>query len=137
MCVCAERVTVKATLSTKGFDEYFEKLAHEGQDIDAISDEALKAGGPVLVDGMLRRAPELTGELKSHIKMSDPQRDGNYHYIKIGIFDVDREKQTYFFYQEMGTAHTAAHPYIRPTFDEDMRAARAKMLEVFKARGAL
>jgi HK97 gp10 family phage protein len=128
---------MKSKLSTRGFDEYLERIAKSGQDVDAVSDKALEAGGAILVDGMLARAPELTGELKGHIKASAVQVDGNYHSIKVGIFDVDRETQTYFFFQEMGTARTAAHPYIRPTFDEDMKAARAKMLEIFKAEGTL
>ena len=128
---------MKSLLNLKGFEKYLEKVARAGDDIDEVCGEALTAGGQILEAGMLRRAPELTGELKSHIKMSPVQRDGNRSFVKVGVYDVDRATETYFFYQEMGTASTAAHPYIRPTFDEDMRRARAEMVSVFKARGAL
>lgn len=127
---------MKSTLSTKGFEEYLEKLVEAGADIDEVSSEALSAGALVLRDGMVRRAPELTGKLKRHIKIKGPMRDGNFHSVKVGVFDVDRLRQTYFFYQEMGSARTAPHPYIRPTFDEDYRKAKEKMKEVFRSKGA-
>jgi HK97 gp10 family phage protein len=128
---------MKSRLDLKGFDEYLAKVAQAGADIDAVTDEALGVGGKILVDGMLSRAPELTGELKRHIQMTQPAADGNNHFVKVGIYDVQRERQTYFFYQEMGTASTAAHPYIRPTFDIDMRRARAEMRKVFGTKHLL
>jgi HK97 gp10 family phage protein len=130
-------MTIRSKLTTKGFDDYLERLAQAGQDIDAIVDEALNAGGQVFIEGMERRAPELTGKLKGHIKMTEPAQAGNYHFVKIGVYDVDRDTEMYFFYQEMGSAQNPAHPYIRPAFDEDTRAARAAMLNVFKARMVL
>lgn len=128
---------MKSVLSTKGFSEYLERLAEAGQDIDAISDEALTTGGEILLKGMEARAPRDKGHLVHRIQVVGPKRDGNYHFIKVGIFNVDRPKELYFFYQEFGSARNAAHPYLRPTFDDDMRAARAAMLAKFKERGAL
>lgn len=127
----------KSTLSTKGFEEYLEKLAQAGADIDAVSDEALNAGAKILQDGMIRRSPVRTGKLRGHIRIKGPFQDGNFHTVQVGVLDVNREKETYFFYQEVGSARTAAHPYIRPTFDEDMKKAKAEMLKIFKSRGAL
>lgn len=127
----------KSTLSTKGFEEYLEKLAKAGADIDIVCDEALIAGANILQDGMVRRSPVRTGKLRRSIRIKGPFLDGNFHSIKVGVLDVNREKETYFFYQEVGSARTAAHPYIRPTFDEDMKKAKAEMLKIFKARGAL
>ena len=127
----------KSTLSTKGFEDYLEKLAQAGADIDAVCNEALNAGAQVLHAGMMRRSPRKTGELRRHILIKGPFQDGNFHSIKVGVLDVNREKETYFFYQEVGSARTAAHPYIRPTLDEDKSKARAEMLRVFKERGAL
>ncbi len=128
---------MKTLLSTKGFDDYLEKLAKAGEDIDAITDEALSVGGLILKDGMQRRAPVASGHLKGRISMTEAVNDGNYHSVRIGIFNVDRKREVYFFYQEYGHARTAAHPYMRPAFDEDMRKARAAMRERFEARGAL
>lgn len=128
----------RAKLNLKGFEEYLERLAKLNEDIDAIADEALVAGGQVIVDEMLALAPVgETGNLKQHIKMTPPEGDGSRRWIKVGIYDVNRETEMYFFYQEMGTSSMVAHPYIRPAFDTRMNAARAAMLKVFKARGAL
>jgi HK97 gp10 family phage protein len=157
---------IKSRLVTKGFEEYLEKLAKAGQDIDEITDEALVAGGEVLVAGMKRRAPVMTGTLKARILCSAPRRVGTIHFVRIGPdlgdelanYGVDmpgrparRQKKghgqknwktwgrqyLYFIYQEYGTSDTPPHPYIRPTFDHDMRAAQAAMRRVFEARGAL
>ena len=127
----------RSTLTTAGFEEYFERVEQAGNNIDAVCDEALSTGGEVLLEGMERRAPRKKGHLVARIQVVGPDREGNYHFIKVGIFNVDRDKELYFFYQENGSARNAAHPYLRPTFQEDLRAARAKMLEVFKSRGAL
>ena len=128
---------MKSKLTMNGFEDYLEKVAKAGADIDEVCGEALTVGGQILEAGMQRRAPELTGDLKSHIKMLPVVRDGNRSFTKVGVFDVNRETELYFFYQEWGTASTAAHPYIKPTFDEDWRRARAAMKQVFIDRGAL
>jgi HK97 gp10 family phage protein len=124
-------------LSTKGFDEYLENLAKAGRDIDVITDQALKAGGKVLLDGMKRRVPKDTGNLENHLIVWGPQRDGNYHYILVGLVNADAKTTRYGTAQEYGTSSMAAQPYIRPTIDEDKRMAGQAMLEVFKEAGAL
>lgn len=128
---------MKAVLTTKGFEEYLEKLGQAGLNIDEIADEALAAGGQVLFEGMRRRAPVASGHLKRRIEVTEPSGDGHYHWIRVGIFNVDRKREVYFFYREHGSPRAAAHPYIRPTFDEDMRKARLAMRKVFEDRGAL
>ena len=132
---------MKTVLTTQGFGKYLEKLAQAGKDIDAISDEALIAGAQILVKGMVARAPERTGNLRRHITFTPPERDGNYHFTIVGLVPnkqyTDADTARYGLAQEFGTAHTPAQPYIRPTFDEDMKNARAKMKEVFIERGAL
>ncbi len=54
-------MTVRARFETKGFEAYLEKLAKAGQDVDAAAQEALQAGGEVLLAGMQRRVPKDTG----------------------------------------------------------------------------
>ena len=128
---------MKSTLTTKGFDEYLERLTQAGADIDTISDKALLAGAEILLAGMEKRAPKESGHLVNRISIIGPTRDGNYHSIKIGLFNIDRAKELYFFYQENGSARNKAHPYLRPTFDEDMSKAKKAMKDVFVERGAL
>jgi HK97 gp10 family phage protein len=129
---------IKTRLETRGFEEYLEALAKAGQDIDAISDEALAAGGKILIEGMQRRVPKKTMNLMNHIKATPPQRDGNVHYIDVGlVHGTDADTARYAGAQEYGTSDMSANPYIRPTFDADMRAARLRMREIFEARRAL
>lgn len=130
---------MKSKISLKGFDEYLDKIAAAGASIDEAASKAVDAGGEVIQKGMLKRAPELTGNLKRHIKKIGPDKDGNFHYVKIGVFNVKRNKAgaSYLFYQEMGSVHNAPHPYIRPAFDEDKGKARKAELESLKESGAL
>jgi HK97 gp10 family phage protein len=131
-------MSIKTRLTTSGFSEYLEKIVKAGQDIDAIADEALAAGGSVLVEGMHRRVPKDTGNLDAHLAVSAPQQDGNFHFIEVGLLHgTDANTARYGAAQEFGTSHTPAQPYIRPTMDEDMRKARGDMKEVFVAKGAL
>jgi HK97 gp10 family phage protein len=124
-------------LTTKGFAEYLENLARAGQDIDAITDQALAAGGEVLLKGMKRRVPKDTGNLENHLVIWGPQQDGNYHYILVGLVNADAKTARYGTAQEYSTSSMAAQPYIRPTIDEDKSQAGKAMLEVFKEAGAL
>jgi HK97 gp10 family phage protein len=131
-------------LSTKGFEEYLENLARAGKDIDAIADHALAAGGEVLLAGMKRRVPvgkapddPHPGNLKRTLRIDGPHRDGNFHYILVGLVNANADTARYGTAQEYGTARMAAQPYIRPTIDEDKGKAGKAMLEVFKEAGAL
>jgi HK97 gp10 family phage protein len=124
-------------LSTKGFEEYLENLARAGKDIDAITDQALKAGGEVLLNGMKRRVPKDTRNLENNLRIDGPHRDGNFHYILVGLVNADANTARYGTAQEYGTSSMAAQSYIRPTIDEDKGKAGKAMLEVFKEAGAL
>lgn len=128
---------LKSRMTTSGFDEYFEKIQNAGRNIDEVADQSLLAFAVVMLNGMKRRAPFLTGNLKSHIKILGPDQFGNLHIVKIGVFDVNRAQEMYFFYQEMGSAHAPAQPYIRPTWAEDMREARSEMREVLKEKAGI
>lgn len=125
---------VRFKMETKGLTDYMEQLKQLGGDLDAAASEALDAGGEVLVDGMRRRAPKDTHNLEKNIDKTPAQRDGNFHFILVGLVHADAETARYGTAQEYGTSSMAAHPYLRPTIDEDMRLARKRMKEVFQAR---
>lgn len=129
----------KTKLTTKGFEDYLERLAAAGKDIDAISDEALAAGGAILLEGMQRRVPKDTGNLERNLSVTEPRQDGNFHFIELGLVagQVDAKTMIYGMVQEYGSGHVAAQPYIRPTMDEDMGKARKAMKKVFVEKGAL
>lgn len=122
---------IKTKLTTKGFEEYLERIARAGASVDAIAAKALAAGGKVLVDGMQSRVPEDTGNLKSKISMSDPRQDGNFVYIEVGLVEADAKTARYGNAQEFGTANMSAQPYVRPALDSDRGKARKAMRAVF------
>lgn len=123
---------IKSRLVTKGFEEYLERLQKAGRDIDVAVDAVLAAGGQVLANGMHDRVAKDTGNLDEHIGVTEPQRDGNIHFVEVGILNADAETARYGNAQEFGSSSMPAHPYIRPALDEDMPAARAVMRKVFK-----
>ena len=112
-------MTTRAKISTKGFEEYLEKLAQAGKDIDLSIHRALDAGADVGVAGMRRRVPKDTHNLERHIGKTEVKQDGNYSYIEIGILNADVDTARYGNAQEYGTSSMPAQPYIRPTMKED------------------
>jgi len=129
---------IKTRLTTKGFEEYLEEIARAGHDIDVITDHALQAGGQVLVEGMKERVAVDTHNLQNHIACSEPQQEGNLHFVEVGLLkDTDAETARYGNVQEFGSTKMPAHPYIRPTLDSDMGKARKEMRQVYKDEGIL
>ncbi len=125
---------IRYKLETSGFSDYLERIIQAGQNIDQAADEALIAGGDILLEGMLRRVPRDTGNLAAHLERSEPEQDGNFHSLTVGISkNADAETARYAGAQEYGwRPDHPAQPYIRPTIDEDMRSARAAMREIFE-----
>lgn len=110
--------TIKMT--TKGFDEYLELLAKAGKDVDVAAARAVAIGAQVVQASMQQMAPVKTGNLKAHIKILGPERDGNFTFVEVGIINkksyTDEKTAKYANAQEFGTSKMAAHPYIRPGF---------------------
>ncbi|MEN6522360.1 MAG: HK97-gp10 family putative phage morphogenesis protein [Anaerolineaceae bacterium] len=124
---------MKASLSSKGIEEYLEALAQADGDVDQAAKKSLSAGAEVALEGMERRVAVLTGNLKSKLKVGEPEQDGNVISIDIGLLDdTDEETARYGNVQEFGSSTMPAHPYIRPTMAEDkfkITAAMRKSLE--------
>ena len=112
-------MTTRAKISTKGFEEYLEKLALAGRDVDQSIHKALDAGADVGVAGMQRRVAKDTHNLESHIGKTAVRQEGNYSFIEIGVMDADAETARYGNAQEYGTSSMPAQPYIRSTMTED------------------
>src|SRR5574340_777252 len=120
-------MTTRAKITTKGFEEYLEKLAAAGRDVDDSIHQALDAGADVGVAGMKKRVPKDTHNLEQHIKKTEVKQNGNYSYIEIGVLDADAETSRYGNAQEYGTSSMPAQPYIRPTMAEDAGKIRTAM----------
>jgi HK97 gp10 family phage protein len=131
-------MTTRLKLETKGFAEYLEKIAQAGINVDQAAAGALLAGGEILLDGMKRRVPKDTHNLEKHLTVDGPHRDGNFHYVVVGLAkSTDAVTARYGNAQEYGTSSMGAQPYIRPTLDTDMRRARQAMKESFDSKGIL
>lgn len=125
----------RAYLSTRGFDAFLEELAAIGANIDEAVADALNVGADVLLEGMQERVKVLTGNLKSKLRKSDVKRDGNFYYIEVGLLrGTDADSARYGNSQEYGTSSMPAHPYIRPTFDEDGTKARRAMKDYLREK---
>lgn len=129
-------MSARVKLELKGLEEYLERVAAAGNDVDVATAAALVAGADVALVGMQRRVAVLTGDLKSHLSRSEPQRDGNRHWIYVGL-KGDGKTMRKGLAQEYGTSSMQAHPYIRPTLTEDGRAIRAAERDKLKELGVL
>jgi len=130
-------MTTRAKITTKGFEEYLEKLALAGWDVDQSIHKALDAGADVVVAGMQRRVAKDTHNLESHIKKTEVKQDGNYSYIEIGVMNADAETSRYGNAQEYGTSSMPPQPYIRPTMNEDATKIKKAMKESLSEDGVV
>lgn len=131
-------MAVRAKIDLKGFGEMLEAISKLGRDIDAATDRALLAGGEVLLEGMKQRVPKDTRNLEHHLVVEGPFRDGNYHYVEVGLArDTDAETARYGTVQEFGSSSMAAQPYIRPSVDGDRGKVNKAMKEALKGEGVI
>ena len=129
---------VRGVFQLNGLDDYLEKIAQAGEDVDKAAENAVAAGGDVVLDIMLENVPRLTGELASKLERTEPKRDGNYIFVEVGVsINAEDEVARYGNVQEFGSATTPAHPYIRPAFDQGKSAARKAERESLKKDGVL
>ena len=121
----------KGIFKLSGIDEYMEQIQQAGFDILEAAEEAVEAGAEVALDGMLRRVPEDTGNLKSHLDY-EITVDGDRITAEIGVMNADAETARYGNVQEFGSATTPEHSYVRSTMDEDKRKIRKAMRDKLK-----
>ena len=92
----------------------------------------------MLLEGMERRVPKDTHNLEQHLERTGPEQDGNYVFVFVGLSkNTDADTARYGNAQEYGTSSMTAQPYIRPTLDSDMGAARKAMRKVLEELGTL
>jgi HK97 gp10 family phage protein len=134
-------MATSAKLTLKGLEEYLEKIAAAGKDVDEAAARAVLAGAEVFQEGMQRRAPERTGNLKNNIRIYGPEQDGNFVFCEVGLIHrrgwTDADTARYGNAQEYGTSSMPAHPFIRPTLLEDRKKAQDAMKESLEESGIL
>ena len=129
-------MSVRYNFSLRGMSEWLEKIGQTGKNVDDSAAKAVLAGARVAQEGMIDRAPELTGNLKAHIKIKGPTQEGNEVSVLVGVIHdinyTDAETARYGMAQEFGTSSMPAHPYIRPTLKKDKRKIRGAERKVLK-----
>lgn len=127
---------VKAVWSTRGLSEWLEKIHKAGESVDDAAERSVLAGGKAAQEEMIDHAPELTGNLKDHIKIKGPKRAGNEVSVEVGVIHdidyTDAETARYAMAQEYGTSSMPANPYIRPAWKTGMRKIRKAQRESLK-----
>lgn len=124
-------MAVKGTITTKGFEEFLERLAAAGKNVDAAAARAVQAGAQAAQAGMRRRAPKDTHNLEAHLVVDGPVQDGNVIVAQVGLLGADADTARYGTAQEYGTANMPAQPFVRPTMAEDKAKIRKAMRESF------
>lgn len=126
-------MATKTYISTKGFEEYLERIVAAGKDVDEAAFHACQAGAEVAKKGMVVRVAKDTMNLQDHIQIDGPHQEGNYSFVEVGIINkkdfTDANTARYGNAQEYGTSSMPAQPYIRPTMSGDKR----KILQAIKA----
>jgi HK97 gp10 family phage protein len=131
-------MTARYKFQLKGLEEYLEKIADSGSNVDKAADNALIAGGDVIVNEMQDLVPVLSGNLKRHLARQEPKQEGNYHSLEVGMpANADAETARYGNVMEYGSTSVQAQPYIRPAFDKTGPAVRRAEVESLKEEGIL
>jgi len=129
-------MATRVKVSTKGFEEYLEKLANAGRDVDESVQKALIAGANVAQKGMQKRVRKDTYNLQDHIQIDGPHQDGNFSFVDVGVIPkksfTDADTARYGNAQEYGTSSMAAQPYIRPTMQNDKAKIRRAIKDSLK-----
>lgn len=137
-------MTTHARLDVKGLDEYMERIQQAGIDIDAAAQRALEAGGKILHAEMDALVPvgdpdddPHSGNLKKHVTIEGPFRDGNVNYVIVGVVRADADTAIYGNVQEYGSPskHIKPQSYIRAAIDHKKAAVRRAIRESLKSEG--
>jgi len=108
----------KGFFKLTGFDEYLDKIALAGKDVDQAAENAVVAGADVIVEIMLDKVPRDENDLANHIKRTEPKHDGNFVSVEAGVLNADKRTDLYGLVQEFGSSSNKAQPYFRPAVNK-------------------
>jgi hypothetical protein len=108
---------VKGIFSLNGLDDYLEKIAAAGIEVDEAVAQAMNESAPIVGDEMhrlLRASSETwTGATERTLFKTAAKREGNYTFVELG---ADTSRDPAGIYKEFGVPRQAAEPFIRPAF---------------------
>lgn len=120
-------------MNLKGLGEYLEALDKAGIDIADVTAIAVEEGAGIIQEKMLRLVPRKSHNLANHVRVV-MKPIGNDISAEVGVIHsleyTDAKTAIYGNVQEYGSAHTPAHPYIRPGFRAGRRPAMTQMRKI-------
>lgn len=90
--------------------------------------DAVKAGAEIVAEDAEARAPRYRGILATEIAIEEEESTDKRAVYKIG----PSKKAFWGRFQELGTSHHTAQPFLRPALDENEDAIRRKMRDVLR-----
>ncbi|HFL3113379.1 TPA: HK97-gp10 family putative phage morphogenesis protein, partial [Clostridioides difficile] len=91
-------------ITTEGFDAVLSKIESMGKSGDKLLNEAVKAGGNVILQDALPRVSKRSGKLKDGLKVSGVKKKGGTKYVLVGITKEDNSKIFYGKFLELGAS---------------------------------
>ncbi|MCC0724612.1 HK97-gp10 family putative phage morphogenesis protein [Clostridioides sp. ZZV14-6044] len=138
-------------ITTEGFDAILSKIESMGKSGDRLLNEAVKAGGNVILQDALPRVKKRTGKLEAGLKVSGVKKKGNVKYVLVGITKEDNSEIFYGKFLELGaSAHqipikkgkkkgriinhpgVSPKPFLAPAFESKKDEAKNVMKEILK-----
>lgn len=111
-----------------GFSEFERNLNELDRVVrQELLTEAAHAGADIVLEDAARRAPRDQGDLASGMtKRVSRQSDANEVSVEVG----PDKKQFYGFFQERGTKHAPAQPFLKPALETNRERIAAAMKDV-------
>jgi HK97 gp10 family phage protein len=92
--------------------------------------DAAKEGAEIIRQGAASAAPVLTGQLAANEIISTVASESNAYYVLLRI--GPRRKNFYGIFEEFGTSHQQAEPWLGPSFETTKALAQQKVATAFK-----
>ena len=108
---------MKFRVQIHGAKEISQKLGDMDRKLQRVGlIKAVKAGSEIIVNDMIARAPVDTGDLKDSITTKFTKRGIRRATQEIG---PDKDHAWYAKFNELGTAHQPARPFIAPSLEQN------------------
>lgn len=112
---------MSASFTVEGIDELISKFEKLGKNVDSVTNEALKAGGKVIIDEaksvLSSNGSVLTGKLRDGLSVSGIKGGKGGKYVEAGITKGDNSPIYYGKFVEWGTVKMPAKPFLAPAFE--------------------
>lgn len=132
-------MTTQGKFTLNGVGAYLEELVRLGKDIDEVAQEVVLEAGQTIQADMQNFVPVDTGNLHDHIQIDGPHRDGNFHFVEVGVIHdaafTDAKTAIYGNVIEYGSSSVNAQPYIRPALAKNRTIMRKTLKTLFERMG--